>query len=224
MLHGGPCPDFAVLAARGIRFAVLSCSAGMGWADPRFAEKILSAKRAGILCGAYHRLTAESPEEAIRESDFFLSCLSSSPVSPRWALCRLEPGLPLRDPAGLPVLWGIFRERIRRAGYEPLLYTTEKYLRYFPERVGRNLCLAAWGIPESRALTRNPLFWEYGEGSVGPLSRAVLLKGYITSLPDSGGDVPFLGEKSMGNGEPGTKNSVQWKKAVIFPRSCRYTV
>lgn len=145
-----------------------------------------SAHGAGIRCGVYHRLLSQTPAGVLGEADFFLRCLTQCPLPPLWAICRVESHH--RDPACTALLARMFRERIRGAGYTPLLYTTREDLAGIPEMAGRGLCLAAWGIPEARALAHNPLLWEYGEGFLPSLPRAVLIKGYLSSLPGSGGD------------------------------------
>lgn len=180
------CPDFDALFSAGIRFALLSGSIGREIADPMWREKMIAAHGAGIRCGVYHHLLSQTPEGVLGEADFFLRCLTQSPLPPLWAMCRVESHH--RDPAYAALLSRMFCERIRGAGYTPLLYTTREDLAGTPEMAGRGLCLAAWGIPEARALAHNPLLWEYGEGFLPSLPRAVLVKGYISSLPDSGGD------------------------------------
>lgn len=208
------CPDFDALFAAGIRFALLPCSAGGEIADPMWREKMISAHEAGIRCGVYHRLLSQTPAGVLGEADFFLRCLTQSPTPPLWAICRVESHH--RDPAYAALLSRMFRERIRGAGYTPLLYTTREDLAGTPETAGRGLCLAAWGIPEARALAHNPLLWEYGEGRLPSLPRAVLVKGYISSLPDSGGDFLFFWRNIE------RKSPSKEKKAVIFSPERRY--
>lgn len=72
-----------------------------------------------------------------------------------------------------------FTDRIRGGGFRPMLYTTEDCLKNLPAPPPCDLYLARWSVPEARALARNPRIWEYGEGAVGDLPRAVLLKGYF---------------------------------------------
>ena len=141
-------------------------------------DKMISAHGAGIPCGVYHRLLSQTPAGVLGEADFFLRCLAQSPIPPLWAICRVESSH--RDPAYAALLCRMFREKIRGEGYTPLLYTTRKDIAAYPEIGKRNLCLAAWGIPEARALTYNPLLWEYGEGSFPSLPRVSLLRGYFS--------------------------------------------
>lgn len=213
-IHGGPCPDFDALYSAGIRFALLSGTVGGEIADPLWREKMISAQGAGIRCGVYHRLLSQTPAGVLGEADFFLRCLAQSPIPPLWAICQVESHH--RDPACAALLSRMFRERIRGAGYTPLLYTTREDLAGTPEMAGRGLCLAAWGIPEARALAYNPLLWEYGEGALPSLPRAVLVKGYLSSLPEFGRDFSFflrnIKRKSSSNG----------KKDVIFSPKRRY--
>lgn len=180
MLHRGFCPDFAALAADGIRFAVLSATAGTGDIAPHLYENLSAARRVGMEVAVYHDLRAGDLAGAAAEARHFLCILNRMEPPPRWAMCRVEsPALP-RDRGGLTRAVQLFLTMIRHGGFSPMLYTTEDYLRdrLFP--LGAyELCLARWSVPEACALTRNPRIWEYGEGQAGHLPHAVLLRGYF---------------------------------------------
>lgn len=180
MLHRGKCPDFAALAADGIRFAILAATAGRQEIAPDLFENLSSARRAGIDTAVYHDLQTGDLAGTAGEARHFLHVLHRLDSPPRWAICRVEsPALP-RDRDGLSRAVQLFLTGIRQGGYSPMLYTTEDFLRDRLSPVGpHELCLARWSVPEARALARNPRIWEYGEGAVGDLSRAVLLKGYF---------------------------------------------
>ena len=180
MLHRGICPDFAALAADGIRFAVLAATAGEQKIAPHLHDNLSSARRAGIDTAVYHDLQAGDLAGAAGEARHFLRVLSGMESPPRWAICRVEsPFLPY-DRDRLTRAVRLFLTVVRQGGYAPMLYTTEDFLRDRLFSMGPyELCLARWSVPEARALTRNPRIWEYGEGAVGDLSRAVLLKGYF---------------------------------------------
>ena len=180
MLHRGKCPDFAALAADGIRFAILAATAGRQEIAPHLHDNLSSARRAGIDTAVYHDLQAGELAGAAGEARHFLRVLSGMDSPPRWAICRVEsPALPY-DRDRLTRAVRLFLTVIRQGGYAPMLYTTEDFLRHRLSPMGPyELCLARWSVPEARALMRNPRIWEYGEGAVGDLSRAVLLKGYF---------------------------------------------
>ena len=180
MLHRGICPDFAALAADGIRFAVLAATAGEQKIAPHLHDNLSSARRAGIDVAVYHDLQAGDLAGAAGEARHFLRVLSGMESPPRWAICRVgSPALPY-DRDRLTRAVRLFLTVIRQGGYAPMLYTTEDFLRHRLFPMGPyELCLARWSVPEARALTRNPRIWEYGEGAVGDLSQAVLLKGYF---------------------------------------------
>ena len=185
LLRGNAVVDFPALHADGIRFAVLSASAGNDHITPRFGEAAASARRAGIGVAVCHDLTAGSVAEALGEADHFLRVLTAMDDPPLWAICRAEsPRLP-RDPSLLVCTIRAFTQRVRGGGFRPMLYTTEDFLRRLPYPLQSELYLARWSVPEARALARNPRIWEYGEGKAGNLSRAILLRGYFSSLPDS---------------------------------------
>ena len=180
MLHRGKCPDFAALAADGIRFAILAATAGRQEIAPDLFENLSSARRAGLDTAVYHDLQTGDLAGAAGEARHFLHVLHRLDSPPRWAICRVEsPALP-RDRDGLSRAVQLFLTGIRQGGYSPMLSTTEDVLRDRLSAVGpHELCRARWSVPEARALARNPRIWEYGEGAVGDLPRAVLLKGYF---------------------------------------------
>ena len=175
--------NFPALHADGIRFAVLSASAGNDRITPRFGEAAASARRAGIGVAVCHDLTAGSVAEALGEADHFLRVLTAMDDPPLWAICRVESPRLSRDPSLFACMIRAFTERIRGGGFRHMLYTTETYLKFLP--LPCDLYLARWSVPEARALAHNPRIWEYGEGKAGDIPHAILLRGYFSSLPDS---------------------------------------
>ncbi|MBQ5886735.1 MAG: hypothetical protein IIW82_03685 [Clostridia bacterium] len=183
LLCGDRAVDFSALHADGIRFAVLSATAGENRITPHWAEDALSARRVGIGVAICHDLEARSVTEALAEADHFLRVLDTLDFPPLWAICRVESPRLSRDPALLACMIRAFTERIRGGGFRPMLSTTETYLKFVP--LPCDLYLARWSVPEARALARNPRIWEYGEGKAGDIPHAILLRGYFSSLPDS---------------------------------------
>ena len=184
LIHGEGNVNFDALAADGIRFAVLSASAGQDRCTPHLAQTASSARRAGIGVAVYHRLKGASVTEALSEANHFRRILAEMDSPPLWAICRAESPL-TRDPHLLLSLVRAFLERVRSAGYRPMLYTTEEYLKRLPAPLPYPLCLARWSVPEAQALARNPLLWEYGEGKAGDLPRVPLLRGYSHILREN---------------------------------------
>ena len=196
LLRGNAAADFSALHADGIRFAVLSASAGGDRITPQWVENAAAARRAGIGVAICHDLEARSVTESLAEADRFRRVLRTMDFPPLWAICRVEsPRLP-RDPSLLACMIRAFTDRIRGGGFRPMLYTTEDCLKNLPAPPPCDLYLARWSVPEARALARNPRIWEYGEGKAGGMDRAILLRGYFSSLPDSGGDFFATGEHS----------------------------
>ena len=183
LLRGNTAVDFSALHSDGIRFAVLSASAGGDRITPQWVENAAAARRAGIGVAICHDLEARSVTESLAEADRFRRVLRTMDFPPLWAICRVEsPRLP-RDPSLLACMIRAFTDRIRGGGFRPMLSTTEAYLKFIP--LPCDLYLARWSVPEARALARNPRIWEYGEGKAGDIPHAILLRGYFSSLPDS---------------------------------------
>lgn len=186
LLRGTEGVDFPALAADGIRFAVLAPRERS--APPLPAPSQLAAGQAGIGLALLWDLRAASVADALSEADRFRRMLASLNSPPLWAICRLESPAPPENPSLSLYRIGAFLERIRGAGFRPMLATTEAYLKKLPHPLLYPLYLARWSVPEVRALVRNPRIWEYGEGRAGNLSRVPLLRGYFSSLPESGRD------------------------------------
>lgn len=188
LLRGDRVVNFPSLLEDGFRFAVLPASAGVDRTVPRFVEQASAAYRAGLSVAVYHDLEAGCVTEALAEADHFLRTLASLDFPPLFAICRAEFPRPVRDPSLFACSIRAFMGRIRGAGFRPMLYTTEDCLKDLPLPPSCELYLARWSVPEARALARNPRIWEYGEGKAGNLPHAILLRGYFSSLPDSGRD------------------------------------
>lgn len=180
LLRGDDGVNFDRLMAEGIRFAVLSATAGKDRITPHFYENASAARRAGMTVAVYHDLEAATMADALAEAEHFRRVLFSLDAPPLWAMCRVEsPFLP-RNRQTLSCMTGVFLEKIRGLGYRPMLYTTEDFLKTrLAPRTSFDLCLARWSVPEANALVRNPRIWEYGEGKAGDIPHAILLRGYF---------------------------------------------
>lgn len=188
LLRGDKAVDFPSLFEDGFRFAVLSASAGADRITPHTVERVSAARRAGLAVAVCHDLEAHCVTEALAEADHFLHVLAALDAPPMFAICRGEFPRPVRDPSLFACSIRAFMGRIRGAGFRPMLYTTEDCLKDLPLPPSCELYLARWSVPEARALARNPRIWEYGEGKAGNFPHAILLRGYFSSLPDSGRD------------------------------------
>ena len=73
--------DWRAAFSDGIRFAMIKATQGRSvstsnlrnFRDSRFAENVVNASKGGIVCGAYHYLTALNETEAAEEAQVFLT-------------------------------------------------------------------------------------------------------------------------------------------------------
>ncbi len=183
--------DWAGAAAEGVEFAIVKASQGRllanpdsgAFADPRFYENVQGAHAARIPIGVYHYLTARTVAEATAEADFFLSLIA--PYRDKidlWAVCDAEEEKYLpRDRERCGRVVRTFLEKVRSAGYKPMLYASPYYLNYRLPPMGEyDLWLAYWGTTEARALAYNPKIWQYGTASLANQSQVDMNRGYFS--------------------------------------------
>ena len=78
--------DFATVRASGRAAVYIRASVADDYADPNFDANYISARENGLLAGAYHVLTARTPEEARAQARFFAQTVSGRAMQLRPAL------------------------------------------------------------------------------------------------------------------------------------------
>lgn len=73
-------PDFAALKKAGIAFVIVRAGYGQGNEDPTAKKNLLEAKKNGIPAGAYWFSYALNREDALREAEECIACLSGYSV------------------------------------------------------------------------------------------------------------------------------------------------
>lgn len=189
--------DWAAVRAGGVDFAMIKASQGRlvknadsgSFADPRFAENIEAASKAGVPVGVYHYLTARNLTETLFEADYFLKTIRPwRDKITLWAACDVEEDTYLpKDRAALTNMVHAFMHKVAHAGYKPMLYANPNYLRYRLDDVSKYpLWLAYWGASEARALGYDPKIWQYGSGYTGGVRTRVDLNNGYFPLPKCG--------------------------------------
>lgn len=79
--------DFVVTAKAGILAVILKATQGTGFIDPTFLERVIEARAAGLLVGAYHFLDGTSP--AAQAAHFLTVAVSEAMVN--WLALDWEP-------------------------------------------------------------------------------------------------------------------------------------
>ncbi len=78
--------DFATVRASGRAAVYIRASVADDYADPSFDANYISARENGLLAGAYHVLTARTPEEARAQARFFAQTVAGRAMQLRPAL------------------------------------------------------------------------------------------------------------------------------------------
>ena len=78
--------DFATVRASGRAAVYIRTSVADDYADPNFDANYISARENGLLAGAYHVLTARTPEESRAQARFFAQTVAGRAMQLRPAL------------------------------------------------------------------------------------------------------------------------------------------
>ena len=78
--------DFAAVRASGRAAVYIRASVAEDYADPNFETNYISARENGLLVGAYHVLTARTPEQARAQARFFTQTVAGRELQLRPAL------------------------------------------------------------------------------------------------------------------------------------------
>lgn len=129
--------DWAKVKADGIDFAIIKATQGRSetgtyrnFTDSQFVRNIVGAHQAGVRCGVYHYLTAQTVSEAMEEAELFLSAVAPyRNIIDLWAVVDVESKhLPVNKTL-LTQIVNTFCSRIVSAGYRPMVYTNPDFLK-----------------------------------------------------------------------------------------------
>jgi lysozyme len=170
--------DWGAVRAAGIAAVILKATQGSGWTDPTFLARVLAAREAGLLVGAYHFLDASDPEA---QAAHFVAVAGALPVLALDIEANHLPGGTVSVGQAAEMAMRV----AARTGRAPLVYIG----RYGPDGRGTGLpntvlarCplwLPFYGTaPVSAAGWDRPTLWQYtNAGSVpgiaGPVDRSV---------------------------------------------------
>ena len=175
-------------------FAMIKATQGRGegaatrllsrFTDSKFKRNI---ENCPVPCGAYHYFTGTTLKKTYEEADYFISVLAPYKSSVKlWAALDVESfyldGLSAED---LTRFVTAALDRIRDAGYVPMLYTNPNYLKYrfLPHAFDAyDIWLAHWGVKTPYTVPRLKI-WQYGAGSCpGVKTKVDLDIGYFEQL------------------------------------------
>lgn len=171
--------DWTAAQKDGIRFAMVKATQGRSLSDPnlrnftdsRFASNVTGAAAAGIVCGAYHYLTAQNEAEAVSEADVFLAAVR--PYRAKLALgaaVDVEDSRLPRDRGQLTAIVRTFCQRVRASGMEIMVYTNPDFLRNrLDDLTEYGLWLALWrdqNNPPTTDRYPNLRIWQWGSAPI----------------------------------------------------------
>ena len=184
--------DWDKVYKSGVRYAMIRSSFGVenpNQVDNKFVRNITNAQRAGVKCGIYHYSYAKSAAEAKKEAEFCLKTIKGYKLD-------LPVAFDIEDSSqthlGKDTLTSIviaFCDRIKSAGYRPMLYCNPNWLCNYLHKdklINKyDIWLANWGVS---APSYNCAIWQYSEnGSVPGISGSVdmnwIYKDYTSTKP-----------------------------------------
>ena len=184
--------DWNKVYKSGVRYAMIRSSFGIenpNQVDNKFVRNITNAQKAGVKCGIYHYSYAKSAAEAKKEADFCLKTIKNYEID-------LPVAFDIEDSSqtglGKDTLTNIviaFCDRIKSAGYRPMLYCNPNWLCNYLHKdklINKyDIWLANWGVS---APSYNCAIWQYSEnGSVPGISGSVdmnwIFKDYTSTKP-----------------------------------------
>ena len=186
--------DWDKVYKSGVKYAMIRSSFGIenpNQVDNKFVRNITNAQRAGVKCGIYHYSYAKSAAEAKKEAEFCLKTIKGYKID-------LPVAFDIEDSSqthlGKDTLTSIviaFCDRIKSAGYRPMLYCNPNWLCNYLHKdklINKyDIWLANWGVS---APSYNCAIWQYSEnGSVPGISGSVdmnwIFKDYTSTKPST---------------------------------------
>ena len=150
--------NWSQVAADDVSFVMLG-TRSKGAVDPFFHRNIQQASAAGIQVGVYIYSLATTPEMAVEEADFVLNLIHDYPVSFPVAFDMEDDVQAALSKEQLAEIANAFGERIKAAGYYPMIYANDYWL---ANRLDISLMnYPVWAARYSaRPVYQNPVMWQ----------------------------------------------------------------
>ena len=184
--------DWDKVYKSGVRYAMIRSSFGIenpNQIDNKFVRNIENAIKVGIKCGIYHYSYARSVAEAKKEADFCLKTIKNYKIDLPVAFDIEDSSQTNLGKDALTSIVIAFCDRIKSAGYTPMLYCNPSWLNSYLHKdklIGKyDLWLAHWGVSSP---SYDCAIWQYSEnGSVPGVSGSVdmnwIFKDYTSTKP-----------------------------------------
>lgn len=150
--------NWSQVAADDVSFVMLG-TRSKGAVDPYFHKNIQQATAAGIKVGVYIYSLATTPEMAVEEANFVLNLIHDYPVSFPVAFDMEDDVQAALSKEQLAVVANAFGERIREAGYYPMIYANDYWL-------SNRLDISLMNYPvwvarySAKPVYQNPVMWQ----------------------------------------------------------------
>ncbi len=142
--------DFAKIDKSKVEFVL--CRASFGWEknqkDNRFDRNIKGFQGLNIPCGAYHYAYATNVEEALKEADYFLSCIKGYKLELPVYYDMEENSIAALGRETCTAIAKVFCEKLKSEGYLVGIYTNPNWLKNYldyEQLKDYELWLASWG-------------------------------------------------------------------------------
>lgn len=161
--------DFAALRAQKVQFAFIKATEGSSMRDGRFAANWAGAAEAGVVAGAYHFFSYDSPGET--QSDNFIGAVPVTEGALPPVVDIEFYGPYLKTPKAAEEVWPILDALLARLeahyGQRPILYVTERSYSMYVR--GRYADYPLWhSFPMVEPFWRPWSFWQYSHhGKLG---------------------------------------------------------
>lgn len=158
--------DWSVLAGQGVEFAFIKATEGSGYADRYFEQNWLGAQRAGLLMGAYHFFSYDSPGET--QADNFIKTVPVTAGALPPVVDIEFYGDKLRNPPDREEVKEILDPLLARLeehyGQKPILYVTYRSYRLYIK--GEYEEYPLWvSRPLLAPIDKDWSFWQYSHSA-----------------------------------------------------------
>ena len=158
--------DWQVLAGQGVDFAFIKATEGSGLQDVRFQENWKNAQAAGVVVGAYHFFSYDSPGET--QADNFIATVPVTAGALPPVVDIEFYGDKLKDLPTTELVDGILRPLLARLeahyGAKPILYVTERSYQLYIK--GKYDSYPLWvSRPLLAPIEKDWSFWQYSHST-----------------------------------------------------------
>lgn len=151
--------DWTAVAANDVSFVMLG-TRSKGMIDPNFHTNVQGASAAGLKVGAYIYSLATTPDMARAEADFVLDLVKDYPISFPIAFDAEDSStLGTLPPYQVSQVINAFCDRIKEAGYHPLVYANDYWLanKIDLSQMNYDIWVARY---EAKHTFQNPVMWQ----------------------------------------------------------------